>query len=310
MKAGKWIMRAISAVVVSIVVSVIVVSAVLGWQARASIEEDKNKTKSAYTELTADISQEFRNIYIEAADDMEVRLEASDDGDCHVIYYNSNDVVHTVNVEGEELRVTCTDNRTFGSDLGFGDDPYITVKLPQKEYDIVKLVSDSGILQSNADMTCGTLELVQNKGDIYLTNLICGNLNITDVSGDLTMATINAGGILVEGGSGDVSAMNVSADSISLSVTSGKVEGYNVTADDNAVFATENGDILMQGCAGKTLEFGTAKGDVDVTLSEDMTLDVQSLSGKVELPDSPAESADVCRVHTESGDVRVAYATQ
>lgn len=307
MKAAKWIMTVISVLITSIVISVVVMSAVLGRQARRTLKEERVSAKSSYTEMTAVIDEGFADIYIEAADDMEVRLQASESDSCQVEYYNSDDVIHSVYVEDDTLRITCVDNRTFGSDLGFGDDPYITVSLPERRYGAVKLVSDSGRLQSNASMTCDEFEVVQNKGDVYVTNLSANYVSVTAVSGDVTMATIDSANITANGVSGDFSIMNLTAQNMQFSVKSGRLEGYNIDSDSMGGFTTESGDIVMQGCTGDSLEFTTDKGDVDVSLLDETVFDVYTVNGDVAFPEQNTDKGGKCTIHTESGDIKAAY---
>ena len=42
--------------------------------------------------------------------------------------------------------MTCADNRTFGSDMGFGDDPYVVVSIPEGEYGDISMTSKTGTL--------------------------------------------------------------------------------------------------------------------------------------------------------------------
>ena len=75
--------------------------------------------------------------------DMAVDLQSSADGKCHVHYYDSDEVIHSIYVEDNTLVITCEDDRTFGSDIGFGEDPYVTIEIPARQYDKIELVSES-----------------------------------------------------------------------------------------------------------------------------------------------------------------------
>lgn len=307
MKVGKWIMTALIVIVAGFVISVIVMSAVLGRRARNTINEAKSKANSAYTEMTADISVEFTDIDIQAAGDMEVRLEASRDDSCQVVYYNSDDVVHAVYVQDGTLRITCTDNRTFGSDLGFGNDPYITVRLPEKRYGSVSMTSSTGTLQSNAQLTCDEFEVRQDKGDIYVTNLTSGYVSVISVSGDVTLATVSTAQLSANGQSGDFSVMNVSAQNMQFSVGSGRLEGYNIAVGSRGSFVTEKGDIFIQGCSGGALAFASCKGDVELSVKSGTELQAYTESGKVSLPEELSSGNGSCTINTESGNITAAY---
>lgn len=108
------------------------------WKTGAYDDErrKKAKAKNSYTEKEMTITEKFRDINIQVADDMDVKLVESDDDKCHVTYFDSPDVIHSVTVQDDALVMTCADNRTFGSDMGFGDDPYVVVSIPEESMEI------------------------------------------------------------------------------------------------------------------------------------------------------------------------------
>ena len=150
LKVAKWIMRAIVVLVVGVMLTAVIISAGLGRQARMTMKEEKKaKAKNSYTEKEMTITEKFRDINIQVADDMDVKLVESDDDKCHVTYFDSPDVIHSVTVRDDALVMTCADNRTFGSDMGFGDDPYVVVSIPEGEYGDISMTSKTGTLVSS-----------------------------------------------------------------------------------------------------------------------------------------------------------------
>ena len=72
MKVAKWIMRAIVVLVVGVMLTAVIISAGLGRQARMTMKEEKKaKAKSSYTEKEMTITEKFRDINIQVADDMD-----------------------------------------------------------------------------------------------------------------------------------------------------------------------------------------------------------------------------------------------
>ena len=89
MKVAKWIMRAIVVLVVGVMLTAVIISAGLGRQARMTMKEEKKaKAKSSYTEKEMTITEKFRDINIQVADDMDVKLVESDDDKCHITYFD------------------------------------------------------------------------------------------------------------------------------------------------------------------------------------------------------------------------------
>lgn len=97
LKVAKWIMRAIVVLVVGVMLTAVIISAGLGRQARMTMKEEKKaKAKNSYTEKEMTITEKFRDINIQVADDMDVKLVESDDDKCHVTYFDSPDVIHSL----------------------------------------------------------------------------------------------------------------------------------------------------------------------------------------------------------------------
>ncbi len=75
LKVAKWIMRAIVVLVVGVMLTAVIISAGLGRQARMTMKEEKKaKAKNSYTEKEMTITEKFRDINIQVADDMDVKL--------------------------------------------------------------------------------------------------------------------------------------------------------------------------------------------------------------------------------------------
>ena len=79
-------------------------------------EEKKAKAKSSYTEKEMTITEKFRDINIQVADDMDVKLVESDDDKCYITYFDSPDVVHSVTVQDDALVMTCAG--AYGMTMG------------------------------------------------------------------------------------------------------------------------------------------------------------------------------------------------
>ena len=289
MKVAKWIMRAIVVLVVGVMLTAVIISAGLGRQARMTMKEEKKaKAKNSYTEKEMTITEKFRDINIQVADDMDVKLVESDDDKCHVTYFDSPDVIHSVTVQDDALVMTCADNRTFGSDMGFGDDPYVVVSIPEGEYGDISMTSKTGTLVSSVQISCGTFEVTEVNGGAYLSNITAENVK-------------------VNGSSGDFSIMNVHGDNVIISAGKGLLEGYNIKAAKVGQFMTSSGDINVDACDGHMLWFATESGNVDISFLSEKRFLVNSKSGEVDIPEPHMANENKCIVDTASGDVQIKY---
>lgn len=301
-------MRAITLIVVCALLSVMVISAVLGRQARLTMKEEKKaKAKSSYTEKYVYIDKEFQNIDIAAAQDMDVELKETDDDRCSVVYFDSDDVKHSVYVHEGTLHINCIDNRTFGSDLGFGDDPYIILYIPESQYGDVSIESESGDISVNARITCNMLEITESKGDVFISGVDGKRADIDVKSGDVTVATMNMEHIEIDGDSGDFSLMNIGAGNIGISSGNGLLEGYDIIASNTVTMTTDRGDIAVEGCEGATMWVKSRKGDVDISLLSDKYILVDSDSGDINVPASSEKAWEKCIVRTYSGNIKLKY---
>ena len=311
MKAAKWVMRAITVIVICAVAGVIVMSAVLGRQARVTMKEEKKaKAKSSYEEKKLVITEPFVNIDVQAADDMDVKLKASEDGRCVVDYFDSDEVVHSVYVQDDTLTITCDDQRTFGSDLGFGDDPYIVISIPEARYGQITLVSDSGDISSSLQLLCDKLTITEVSGDVFISGAGGARADIQVKSGDVTVATMEMDRVSISGESGDFSLMNIGAKNINVSSGNGLLEGYDVVASNTMTLTTDRGDIAIEGGEAATMWISTGKGDVDISLLSDKYILADSNSGDINLPESSANSWEKCIVRTDSGSISLKYVDQ
>lgn len=308
MKAAKWIMRAIIVLVVCAIAGITVTSAVLGYKAGREVKEEKKaNAKSSYEEKTADIKELFNNISIQAANDMDVNLQSSSDGKCHVYYYDSDQVTHSVYVEDDILVITCDDERTFGSDIGFGEDPYITVELPSRQYDQISVVSGSGQISASQSLRCQNLEVTERTGNLYLVNVKADTVRLASESGDVSLATMSVRNLYYDGNSGDLSVINVAADNLRFSVGDGKFEGYNLFANSTSAYKSQKGDIYVEGCDSPTFVFDSIKGDVNATLLSSKRIVARTQSGDINIPEISENYNGNCVVTTDSGDITIKY---
>lgn len=309
LKAAKWVMRAITVVVAAVVLCVIVAAAVLGRQARISIKKEKNNNvKSAYTEYVETVNDVFGDIEVKAAPDMDIVLNTSDDGRCKVSYYNSDSVVHSVRVVDGVLSISCVDDRLLGSDLGFGDDPYITISLPKTRYGSVSIETETGNVSSSAQLECSRFDVYQKSGDTFLSGMTGNNINIRTSSGDVTIATVRTDVMNVAGKSGDFTIMNVDAGSIFASSGDGALTGYNITSGGSALFESDGGDISVEESDAPLLDFESQKGNIRITLLTEKIFKVESADGEISIPGSSLATNQQCTAASGSGNIDIKYA--
>lgn len=311
MKAAKWIMRAITTAVFCVIMAVIIISAVLGRQDRLTMkEEKKNRAKSSYVAKLLDMEKTFSSLHVQAASDMDITLKQSEDGQCHVEYYDSDDVTHFVYIQDDTLTISCLDERIFETDFGFGEDPVITVSLPDLQYDDFTIISQSGNITVNAPLYFSKLDIEVDDGNVFVSGAGGDRVSIVTGSGDVTVATMKAKRLSIKGDSGDFFLMNVETDNMDIASGDGLLEGYNLSSWASQTFKTDKGDIAIEGCQGGTMWLSSRKGNIDISLLSPKRIMVDSDNGEISVEKSAPGVYESCMARTASGNIIIKYITE
>lgn len=106
--------------------------------------------------------------------------------------------------------------------------------------------------------------------------------------------------------SGDVSMLDVTAESLRMSTSSGDMDLVDVTAKQMELDAS-SGDIDLERCDAEGFDITTSSGDVNMEIVAGCTyrFETKTNSGDVDVPDGDADSENLCKIVTSSGDVDV-----
>jgi DUF4097 and DUF4098 domain-containing protein YvlB len=286
MRAGKWIMRAITVVAVCAVLSVIVMSIVMGRRDRKNMNStQKNSVKYSYEEKEASVEEAFTNMDITVARDMNLKIEESEDEFCHVTYYEADKLSYTVYEKYGTLVVTCTDQRS----LVWGAAVDVIISIPEKKYGDITLTATTGDITIGTVLDCKQLSIVQDSGDVFGNDISTGTADVKTSSGDISMASMETKNFTVTSASGDVSLMSVNAENADVYTGAGRLQCYNMNAQTELKLSTDSGDISAQECESDSMSLITDSGKIDLELAEKYSFSVTSGSGEVSLPESEME---------------------
>lgn len=220
-----------------------------------------------YEVQKVEVDETFNNIEIEDVE-CDIQLAKSNDGICRVEFTATEGIEHNISVDNGLLKVTRIDTRKWYECIGIfsWEEMRVTVYLPEKEYDSLKL------------------------------NTVSGNIIVPE-----EFIFVNA---VASSTSGDVIMSYVEAEELFASSTSGDVELFSVIINGDADIKAVSGDIELEGCDAESFRIKTVSGDVDGEILTTKNFVTNTTSGNVRVPVSDY-SAGECVIDTTSGDIEI-----
>ena len=229
-----------------------------------------------------DISGTFDNISINT-DTADITFELSENGECKAVCHEIKELPHSVQVKGDTLEITWTDNRKAKDYIGIAmEETTITFYLPRAEYDL--------------------LYIKDTTGDITVPKEFCfENIEICATTGDVECCASAEENFIIETDTGDIKAENVSANDMALSVTTGHITLGNAECGGNIKVSVTTGETAIRGVRCENL---AAEGDTgDIMLTDVIAtgaLSIERTTGDVTF--DRCDAAEIF-VMTDTGDV-------
>lgn len=153
-----------------------------------------------------------------------------------------------------------SDENIFNYDGGM---LYITV--PQMIVDNFDVIVNLGTA-SVSDLSCGTVKLNLNAGELSVYNLKADNASVTVNAGDAYLDGCTAEGFTSEIAAGDMTINDLLSANLSVSSTGGNCEMNNVNADKLNI-GCKAGDISYSGAIESGADINVSMGDVELNLN-------------------------------------------
>lgn len=270
----------IAAIVMLIVGSLISIGALV------SLNFDFLKLSSGnFVTNTYTIDDDFSDIFVNG-DVCDIRFVPAENNVCKVICNENDNILYSVNVEENTLRITKYDDSKWYEHIGiyFGGSAELTVYLPQRDYESLKIENASGNVNIDESFSFGSADITSATGDIDFSANVTGRTNIFSVSGDINIFGINC-------------------ENIKVSTTSGNILLSDVIANDSINCESISGEINLNSCDGKNLDIKTTSGDVKGTLLSGKDFIADTISGNINVPNSSSEER--CQISTVSGNIDI-----
>lgn len=268
------------------------------------------------------ISEDFRSIAIEG-DTEDITFARSDDGQCRVVFHESEKQKHFARVEGDTLTIGVVDASEWHDHLFGSDSPTITVYLPQSAYAQLAIDESTGDVTLPKDFTFDGIRIKVSTGAVECGASAFGTLDIETSTGRIRLSGVSARDMKLKVSTGRIEVESVKVGAgLAIGVSTGKALLTDVTCADFVttgntgsltladVVATgamtierTTGDITFERCDADELTVSTDTGDVTGSLRSAKVFMVKTGTGKVDVPETTTGGA--CRITTSTGNVRI-----
>lgn len=273
------------------------------------------------TESEHSVSEPFDNILVDTEDCNVEFIVFNGAADPHVVIRERENTQHTVVVEDGTLKIRMKDDRNWSDFIGLGwENMEMTVYVPQKEYDSVRVMTATGHIQIPEILSTKELALRSDTGRVTCKAQVTEEFTCFTATGSINTQGTSAKTIRLVSNTGKITLSNVAGKEIGLQNDTGKTEVENVTCEVLAS-ESETGDVLLRGVlADRLLQVDTDTGDVRIedcdagnTNIETDTGDVSghfltpkwfsafSDTGRVTVAGVPG--GDDCYIMTDTGDI-------
>lgn len=317
-KRKKWVIAAIVLLVIGILVCG-TVFVVHGFDL-SSLSGGQFETN------TVKITEDFRNIVIQADTD-QIVFAPSEDGECRVVFYENENRPHQVKMEDQTLTILSEDNREW---YGFFDllfeTPKITIYLPQAEYGDLTVEASTGDIDIpegflfeniDIDITTGSAACLSSARDQFSIkastgDITAGNFSAEDISLSVTTGRIDCssvestGNIDVHVSTGRAVLKDVTCVDLYSDGSTGDLDLQNVIASGEFHLERSTGDIRFDRCDAETVYAKTSTGDVKGTLLSDKIFITDTGTGDIDVPGTT--EGGKCEINTGTGDIRIEIA--
>ena len=318
------------AIKIWLIVGIVLVLAgvtVCGVVLATSLSELEGTSSDKYESNSYTVTHSFDSIKI-ITNTSDVRLAASDNGECRVDTYELTKMKHTVSVEDGVLTVRITDTRKWYDHISiYTKNTYVTVYLPKDSYKSLKAELDTGDITVEDSFEFSSIVIDTDTGDVVCDASAGGKISISTDTGDIWVNGVTAGELHLESDTGRISvkaseleALNIDVNTADIRLTLTRVTGRTDIESDtgDTVLDTctlgetnieaDTGDVELKACElGKT-RIETDTGDVEGTLISPMTFVADSNRGKVRVP-RDTEGAR-CEIFSDTGDVLISVITE
>ena len=214
------------------------------------------------TEREVPVREAFESVVIET-EDCEVNFTPfNGDADPYIVFMEREKVSHHTSVQGGVLKVNMTDQRQWMDHIGFiGGSMKITVYLPLKQYESLRVTTDTGDIKVPEVLSSKEIWLSSDTGDILCEAAAKSLVDCATDTGDITVKNCAPATLRLQTDTGDVKLRMIGGTEIHLETDTGNVDAEDVYC---SVFSCESdtGDVQIKDGDANLINIKTNTGDV------------------------------------------------
>lgn len=272
-------------------------------------------------ESEVSITEDFDSILIDTEDCNVDFVLFEGTADPHVVIRERERTSHSVLVEDGTLKIRMMDNRRWQDFIGVNwESMEMTVYLPQKQYENVRVTTATGHIQipegfgirearlhsATGRIECGAkitdhLGCHTATGRILVKNGAPAMMTLESDTGSISVNGVTGTELHLENDTGRTELENVSCVLLTCESETGDVTLRSVVAEDYLQVFTDTGDVLMENSDAGAVNIETDTGDVSGTFLTSKWFQAHSDTGKVEVPNT--REGGECRIQSDTGDI-------
>ncbi len=304
--------------------SFVFIGGIIFGSVMTTLNFDLTKLSTAkYETNDYEIVEDFKNISL-VTDTADILFVPSENSKATVVCYEQKNMKHLVTVHNSTLTVELVDTRKWYEYIGINfTTPRITVYLPQGEYGILSVKTDTGDTEIPKDFKFESIDISETTGDVknfasasdaIKIKTSTGNINSESISANTLDLSVSTGGIdvskvICEGdinisvSTGKTKLADVKCNNLITSGSTGGILLNNVIATDKLSVVRSTGDVKLEQCDAGELFIETDTGDVKGTLLTSKVFIVQTDTGKVNVPKTI--TGGKCEINTDTGNIKI-----
>ena len=310
-----WLIIAASLVLIGCIVFGSVIF-VLQWDF-AELSTVKNETNHY------EIDAVYRNISI-VTDTADIVFALSETPKTSVVCLEQENRKHSVTVKDDTLVIEVADEREWYEYIGIGlGESEITVCLPQKEFGILSVKSNTGDVEIPKDLSFENMDISGSTGDVTSYASAVSAAKIETSTGNIHVENISTGTLELSVSTGRITASGVVCKGdLSIEVSTGKTNLTDIVCKNfisngdtgditlNHVIATEKlsikngtGDVKFDSCDAAEISVETDTGKVAGSLLTEKVFIIETSTGKIDVPETTTGGR--CEITTDTGNIRI-----
>ena len=261
-----------------------------------------------YVTNTYEVSDEFDKISINV-DTTEIEFVPTENETCRIVCFEAEQVKHSATVQNGTLIISTVDTRKWYDHICISlGSPKMTVYLPQNEYALLFIETDTGDINIPKDFAFDKIEIDGDTSEVDCFASVADLLEIELRTGDIHIDSITAEQVNLTTTTGEITVNDATTkNGIDIKTDTGTITLKNVVAAGSLSVKSDTGDVRFEDSDAAQISIKTSTGDVTGTLLSEKVFITESSTGRISVPKTTAGGK--CEITTDTGDIRIDIAT-